>query len=172
MPAIYLCDKVPDLILCEDLNQWKQYEDQLYQIFKADFIDDWPFLFNLPVRLRRRDPVDGKEEAFYHVTCNHFLESNNDRQPDLERCARICWIRYFIEHIDCTQIPCNECNGILIWDEPWKHNKTRTLIFLEEERYIVVLEKRETCYFLITAYYIGQDHTLAKLKKSYKHCVH
>ena len=39
---------------------------------------------------------------------------------------------------------------------------------LEEERYIVVLEKREKYCLLVTAFYIEHDHTLDKKLKKYE----
>ena len=40
-------------------------------------------------------------------------------------------------------------------------------MLFEEERYIVVLERRENYVLLITAFYIEQDHTLEKKVKEY-----
>lgn len=166
MPVINFCAMVPDLILCENLNEWNQYEDKLYQIFKADFVDNTPYYYTLPVKIRRHPLFLGREEAFYHITCNHFSDIE-ERQPDLERCARICWVRYLIENDDCSQHGCAECDGILIWEEP-KGETKRIHILLEVERYIVVLEKREGYYLLITAYFIEHNHSLRKLRKRYE----
>lgn len=62
---------------------------------------------------------------------------------------------------------CEECTGIKLWDKPDK-NTHRTHILLEEEKYIVVLEKRPDYCLLITAYYFDREHTLVKKLKEYE----
>ncbi|KJR46475.1 hypothetical protein UF75_3140 [Desulfosporosinus sp. I2] len=47
----------------------------------------------------------------------------------------------------------------------------RTHIFLEEERYLVVVEKRPTYCLLITAFYFDQEHRLRKILERYNKAV-
>lgn len=79
---------------------------------------------------------------------------------------RIRWVRKFIENnrSHCELI---DCSGIKMWNKPFK-NTHRTHILLEEERYIVVLEKRDTYYLLITAHYLDIDHSLRKKVAEYE----
>jgi len=59
---------------------------------------------------------------------------------------------------------CNSCDGIKVWSVPYK-STTRVHLLLEEERYIVVLERRKSYCLLITAFYFEHDHSLkAKIK--------
>ena len=76
------------------------------------------------------------------------------------------WVRAFIENYNCDPSKCTGCDGIKIWEKPYKNNQRIHLLF-EEERYIVVLERRENYVLLITAFYIEQDHTLEKKVKEY-----
>jgi len=75
----------------------------------------------------------GKEEAFFHITCQNYLNIG-DRVPDLRRCERIRWVKKFIENHKCKNL-CNNCSGILVWEKPYK-NTTRVHIMLKEEKYI------------------------------------
>ena len=56
-------------------------------------------------------------------------------------------------------------NEVVEWK--WKKGKT-VFLFFEEERYIVILNKRNGYYLLVTAYYIETNHRLNLIKKQYK----
>ncbi len=145
---------------------WKNYEDLLYSIFRKDFIDSHPYFENKIVNIRKHPMEFDKEEAFFHITCQDYSKSNN-RQPDLRRCERIRWVRAFIENYNkCSTSFCDSCDGVKIWSEPYG-NTERTHLLLEEERYIVVLEKRNNYVLLITAFYFEHDHALKKKLNHY-----
>jgi len=144
---------------------WIDYEDFLYSIFRTDFIDSHPEFEGKDVRIRFHPIEYNKEEAFYHVTCQDYLK-DGERVPDFRRCERIRWVRAFIENYNCDSSKCTGCDGIKVWEKPYKNNQRIHLLF-EEERYIVVLERRDNYVLLITAFYIEQDHTLEKKVKEY-----
>lgn len=160
------CKWLPDLIICEDLSKFNEYQENIYQIFKKDFIETHPEFFGKQVKIRFHPMEYGKEEAFFHVTCQDYLK-DGERVPDLRRCERIRWVRGFIENYNCDSSICTSCDGIKIWDEPYKSN-IRTHILLEPERYLVVVEKRPSYCLLITAFYFDQEHRLEKALKRYK----
>lgn len=163
------CEWIPDLELCCDLSHFKEYENHIYQIFRNDFIDSYPLFDAKRVKIRHEPIVFGKEEAFYHVTCQDYAK-NRQRNPDLRRCERIRWVRSFIENYACDSSACDFCDGIKLWDEKYKSN-VRTHILLEEERYMVVVEKRPKYCLLITAFYFDQDHRLRKTLQRYNRAV-
>ena len=139
---------------------WNAYEDMLYTIFKAAFIDTKPQFYGKRINIRFNPIVNGKAEAFYHVTCRdyHLFE---ERCPDYRRCERIRWVRSFIENYNCDASRCPDCDGVKVWEElAPKGSNTRVHILLEEERYMVIIELRGDYNLLITAFYIDQDHTL------------
>jgi len=159
------CKWLPDLIPCEDLSNWAEYENTLYALFKADFISSHPHFEGQQVNIRRYPIEYGKEEAFFHVTCQDYSKTGS-RDPDLRRCERIRWVRSFIENYGCDSSACPECSGVKVWREPHKSN-TRVLILLEEERYMVVVEPRKGYCLLITAFYFDQDHRLRRTLERY-----
>lgn len=105
----------------EDYDSWQEYEDTLYSIFKSDFIDSHPQFDGKRVNIRRHPIEYGKEEAFFHVTCQDYLK-NGERVPDLRRCERIRWVRAFIENYKCNSALCDECDGVKVWKVPYKRN--------------------------------------------------
>ena len=62
-----------DLLLLEDEeNGWKAYEEKLYKIF-CDDIKDGGLTFKGKIVKIRYEPIEyGKEEAFFHITCQEY----------------------------------------------------------------------------------------------------
>nr|MBQ4453520.1 hypothetical protein [Clostridia bacterium] len=116
---------------------WIDYEDFLYSIFRTDFIDSHPEFEGKGVRIRFHPIENNKEEAFYHATCQDYRK-DGERVPDFRRCERIRWVRAFIENYNCDPSKCTDCDGIKVWEKPYKNNQRIHLLF-EEERYIVVV---------------------------------
>lgn len=159
---------LPELELYNDFDDWQKYQDILYDIFKNDFILSHPQFEGKNVNIRKHPIEYGKEEAFFHVTCQDYCKEG-ERNPDMRRCERIRWVRAFIENYNsCESIQCEEtCDGIKKWTRLYK-NRERIHILLEEERYMVVIELRESYCLLITAFYIEHDHTLDKKLEEYE----
>lgn len=157
---------LPDQVYFSDFESWGKYQDYLYDIFKNDFIRSRPIFEKKEVNIRRHPIEYGKEEAFFHVTCQDYSK-NGERVPDMRRCERIKWVRAFIENYDCDSSQCSQCSGIKVWSEPYK-NTTRVHILLEKEKYMVVLERRDSYVLLITAFYFDHHHALEKKLKHYE----
>lgn len=159
---------LPELVTCQDWCRWGEYEEELYSIFKSNFVADHPQYCGKPVQIRKH-PIDhGREEAFWHVTCKDFFK-DGEREPDINRCERIKWVRAFIENSTCNEPFCVECDGMLVWSTTYQKSKCpRVKILLEEERYVVIVEVRKEYCLLITAFYIDQDHRLNKMIKEYR----
>ena len=152
---------LPELMVQSDYEDWQHYYDAVYGIFHSDFIEDHPYFESKKVVIRKYPIEHGREDAFFHVTCQDYYHQN-DRAPDFRRCERIRWVRKFIENYNCDPSLCEDCEGVKIWAEPY-HSTERVHLLLEEERYLVVLERRRDYILLITAYYVDQDHSLDKL---------
>lgn len=157
---------LPGLEEYDGYADWSAYETRLYEIFKDDFINHHPDFEGKRVAIRKHPIEYGKEEAFFHITCQDY-QKNNARVPDLRRCERIRWVKAFIENYNCDSTKCVECEGVKVWTEPYK-NTSRVHILLEEEKYIVVIERRETYNLLITAFYFDHEHALKKKLKHYE----
>ncbi|WP_128426323.1 hypothetical protein [Gudongella oleilytica] len=159
---------LPNLEFFEDYNsEWAAYQNALYTIFKKDFIDSRPSFKGIRVSIRKHPVEYGKEEAFFHVTCQDY-NGDGERAPDFRRCERIRWVKSFIEEHNCDSSACAECDGIKLWEEPAPRGSyKRVHLLLEEERYMVVVEPRDSYCLLITAFYFEQDHSLRKKLQHY-----
>ena len=138
---------------------YKKYLNELYVYFKEELLNADLRIKNLPVRFREYPPEGlDKEEAFYHLTCRNYSHKIDHRMPDFNRAERIRIIRAIIDNfLKCEKcILDDSCNGILMWIEPF-NNSNRIHLYLQEERYIIVLEKRTGYYLLITAFYVDNE---------------
>lgn len=161
------CDWLPDLLEYDNMYpNLEIYDNAVYNIFKRDFIDSSPTFKGLDVKIKFRPYHENREESYFHITSNDYYHEDN-RNIDIKRCERIKWLRKFIENSDCNKNTCLECSGMKVWSTLYKKNRLRIKIMLEEERYLVVLEKRENFYLLITAYYIDPNHRLRALVKEF-----
>lgn len=160
---------LPPIERCKDFTQYDEYVDSIYNIFQHDFIYSSPSFDGLLVKTDLSVGISGKARGFEHVITNDF-EKNKKRYPDFPRCERIRWIRAFIENYTCKEnIICgdDECDGLKVWKK--RQGKHHRIVFLfEEEYFIVIIEQRKDCYFLVTAYYINYDHTMDKLVDEYE----
>lgn len=131
--------------------------EAVYAVFKHDFIDSRPIFDDKPLSLKKRPFIEGKEYTFYHLTSEG--DNENDRVFNIGRAECITFVRAIIDNINhpYLKVWCNKRKG-----------KERTLIFHEEESYLVVLEKRKNYTLLWTAYQVTRTHTYNKLMKEYK----
>lgn len=159
------CNWLPELMLYEDYQSWDDYQEAIYKVFCEDFKESSPEFKGQKVKVRYHPIEFGKEEAFFHITCQDYRK-DGERVPDFRRCERIKWVRKFIENYNCNQRECEHCEGVKVWREPYKSN-SRVHILLEEERYMVVIECRKDYCLLITAFYFEHDHSLNKKLKKY-----
>lgn len=157
---------LPELFDVSDLRNWEQIYNDIYAIFHEDFIESAPIFEGKKVWIRKYPYEFGREKAFYHLTCQDY-EKTMDRKPDLRRCERVRWIRAFIENYACDPSLCEDCDGVKVWSEPYK-NTSRVYLLLEEELYVVILERRENYVLLVTAFYIDQDHKMDKLIRKWE----
>lgn len=165
-----ICKWLPKLIYLESFDgDWPSYDNSLYRIFKHDFIDNTPTFKGKPVRIRKYPMQGDKEQAYFHVTSVDSSKTSNDpndRIPDMRRCERILWIRKVIENYDCKE-NCAGCNGIKVWNKPYKMYQ-RTHILFQDYKFLVVLEEREDYVLLISSFYIEYGHTLDNKLKEYE----
>lgn len=158
---------IPDINPCENLAEWDEYDNELYAIFKRDWLDSCPVFMGLPVYVRHNPKWGGREEGYWHLTCCDYGKEGNgpeSRNPDIKRCERIEWPRAFVENYRvcaaCDANDADECSGVRVWRARSMRGKERYKILHETERYLVVLEPRKTYCLLITAYYLDNEQSL------------
>ena len=163
------CKWLPAIVECKDFTKWNEYLEEIYKIFKKDFVNTKPIFENKIVNFRRA-PMDGKyEHTFTHLTHKdeyHNSDNPNDRIPDPRRAERIGWNRAIIDNYKCNE-QCENCDKVLHFEEYYKKN-IRVYLLFRNVKFLVILEKRESYNLLITGYYIEYEHTMKKYIKKYE----
>ena len=165
------CKLLPPLNECTDLAEWKNYEENLYQIFQNTFLINTLSFQNKMIRIKEYPKYNNYETAFIHLICKQEsikTTNPNDREPDLRRAERLHWIKFIITSYPCLE-NCINCHGILLYKEYYNGNTNRLRIklFLPIERYLIVLEERKNYLLLITAFYIDNEKSLNKCYSRY-----
>jgi len=107
--------------------------------------------------LKSHPVIEGKEATFWHLISDGNVEA--ERLPDLRRCERICWPRYIIEHMNDA--------AVKVWENT-RNGKTRTLLWVEESEYLVVIAERGGYSLMWTAYTVTRENQKTKLRKEYE----
>lgn len=132
------------------------YIEAVYQVFVRDFVIGRPLFRGTKLSLKKHPIENGKECTFYHIT--HTGQDEKTRIPDLRRMERIGYPRPMIDN--------SSDPALIVW-ENMRANKNRILIYHEQERYLVVLEKRSNYVLFWTAYLIEHDNRHEKLLREY-----
>ena len=149
---------LPELELLSDYDgDWGHYLEGIYEIFKADFVNQKPIFRGQPLRLKRYPITHDKEATFWHMVSSGEVEA--DRLPDLRRCERIRWPKQVIEN--------EYMDEIRVWEE-MKNGNTRIHLWLYAEDSLVVLDKRYRYCLPWTAYYVEYNHQRRKLDKRWE----
>lgn len=166
---------IPEETDSSEFDSWEEYDRFLYSVFKSDFVDSRPIFEGMEVKPRTNPRFDEREESFWHLTCRDYRHKSGlpeSRDPDLDRCRRIRWPRAFIEHhLECGYHDINPgcCSGVVVWRSTHKSKKgkpkERVKLYLKEEQYLLVMEKRNRYYLLITAYRITEEWSIRSIER-------
>lgn len=75
-------------------SDWPTYEDELYALFRADFLVAPVLWRGQRVTVKGEPLLNGKEDGFWHVVTETGPSGRrDDRVPNLDRCARIRWVK-------------------------------------------------------------------------------
>lgn len=149
---------MPNLIDINDFdNDWSLYLDYIYQLYLEEFFYNTVFHKGVPVKTFTNLEYNGKQATFNHIT----TKGSRDRLYNTLRCERYEWIKAMIEGKRCEK-----CEDIAIWPEK-KGKKHRVLIWCKKTNFLIVLEKRKTEFYLITAYCVIYSNKERDLRHSY-----
>ncbi|MDP2897064.1 MAG: hypothetical protein Q8Q12_10980 [bacterium] len=151
-------DWLPPLIRLSDYEgDWRSYLDVLYKLFEEDFVNSTPEFRGRKLRLKRYPLSKGKEATFWHMISEGRDEAS--RQPDLNRCERLRWVKAVIENAGDP--------AVRVW-ETTRHRERRICLWLEAQEYLVVLAARKGYLLPWTAYTVTRDHRKRKLQTEYE----
>lgn len=147
---------LPKLVYLSDYANWSDYLDDLQKMFLYDFIECDPCFKDKEVKIKS-GYINDKNITFWHIISDG--ENETDRTLNEDRCQRIKWPKAYID---------NESKpAIKIWENKRKR-RTRVLLYIEEENYLVILEDRKEYYLLWTAYFVLGRRSKERLLNEWK----
>jgi hypothetical protein len=147
----------PDLVPFSG-SDWPAYERQIYELFRADFLVTPVTWRGQPVTIQREPLLNGKEEGFWHLTTETGPSGKvGDRYPDLERCARIRWVKAILT------APANEVRTFGQMRGTYQHFG----IALPDFSYIVFLRQWPKAVQLKAAYNVAATYKQARYREQW-----
>lgn len=139
---------LPPLVLLTDYETCS-YIDAVYYFFRMDVIDANFTFLDLPVTYPWHPSYDNKHFCFWHlISQNYGNDKEEERIPDIRRCERIRWIAYVISNA-------NNCERVWCWEKEVRTSRGRSthiVLYLHEEKYMVILRRKNNRLELVTAY--------------------
>lgn len=138
---------------------WPAYEERIYDLFSADFLDTPIEWRGQPVTIQRESLLNGKEEGFWHLVTETGPSGKiGDRYPDLDRCARILWVKAVLT----APAPAVRTFGQM------RGNYQHYGIALADFSYMVFLRQWPSQVQLKAAYYVTAAHKQAGYRKQWE----
>jgi hypothetical protein len=159
MPSGWLPNPVA---LSDFRGDWFAYFEAIYKVYLDDFVYDQPLFRGRKVRTIVEPMREGKEESFWHVVQG---KSSTNSEQDMNRCARIPWIRPMIEAAGQGQL---KCWSVRRSTQGKRRAQPRIVIALDDFSYVVVLLDMKKSPLLFTAYYVDQPHQRVKLADEFR----
>ena len=148
---------LPDIITLGDFGgEWDRFFPAVYEAFHRDFVRSRPMYAGERLALKRHPVILGKEATFWHLTSEGKIE--DERLVDIRRCERIAWPRQIIDH--------SEDDAVKVWSDI-RNGETRTILWLEESDYAVVLAERNGFTLVWTAYVVKPNRA-AQFRREYQ----
>ncbi len=151
--------ELPELITLKEFKgDFDAFLEAVYQIFKAEYLDNRPVFRGLPLRLKDIPFVNGKEATFWHMITTGEIEA--DRKYDSKRMERIRWSPKMINE--------SEHPYLKVWCNSRQRGQESVLIWHEGEKFLVVLRDRGNYLLPWTAYPVYYRNMEKKLMKEYE----
>lgn len=142
---------------------WNSYEEAIYAVYLHSVVHGGLRFLEAPIKAQFRPETRGKGFSFWHLISEAPDRDNrneDDRIPDLERCARIQWVAWCIRNAE---------NDGFSWWENRRKSETHVVIWAEAHDFAVVLAKRQTRkgprYYLLKTAYCLKAHRRATFAK-------
>jgi len=151
-----------------DINgKWEDILKRLYEVFERDFKKSKTYHKEDVVVYDNNVKSDGKgmEEGFWHVITKDTRDKKTreviERLFEPRRAERLSWAKPLIEN--------HRAKNVKYWnyDKGTKDKGIRTYIWLEDEDFLVVLQRRKNCYFWITSMYVNSQKNRDELLREY-----
>ncbi|PJK12219.1 hypothetical protein CO614_05615 [Lysobacteraceae bacterium NML120232] len=148
-----------------DFPGWEAYEDAIYAVYLETVAHARLTFCGSPLKVRFKPETKKKGYGFWHLISEASDQRNRneeDRLPDLQRCERVRWVAWCIQHADAGT------PGFSWWENE-RRGETHVVLWAEAHDYAVILAKRKTQqgprYYLLKTAYCLHSRTVRKFEK-------
>ena len=132
---------------------YKKYKNEVKKQFINDFVNTPIYRNNKRISVgKTQEEID---KCFDHITSVGSMDSKT-RLPDLRRMECIYILKSILTDKDCQQ-----CKNYYVWEKEEKYLKEK--IFCPETGYLIILNKRNFIYKIVSAYFIESPSKRKKL---------
>ena len=142
-------DFLPPMISLD--GSYEEIIESLYEVFRNDFIQNRAKHLGRDVAYNGviNQFSQGKVEGFWHVITRDD-STRRDRLIDYRRAERLPWARPLMEK------PYNNEIRFFFYDEGDSRKGIRHYIWLENHKYVVILQRKKSHYIWVTAFYVEE----------------
>lgn len=155
--------RFPDLICLEHFGgNFSAWIEAVYRIYHEQVVRGGLTFQGMPLACKFTPETDGKGFAFWHcVSEQGDAPGEDNRTIDTRRAERIAWIAHAVQ----SAAP----DGPVVWWEAYRGTRPRVVIWIREDRYAVILERRPSNYMLWTTYQVrsGREKAFAAEHAAY-----
>lgn len=146
MDLFNLDDHIPGL----GIDPSAEHLEELFQLFKADFLDNEFYLNGCKVMIDVRKSKEVGYEKYPHTFVKIITRGEKGKRCfDKKRANKIHWIKPILENKDTEDVICFqflEADG-----------KTRDYFWFKEGFFLVVMEKIRPDYVIVSCFHIDDD---------------
>lgn len=146
MDLFNLDDHIPGL----GIDPSAEHLEELFQLFKADFLDNEFYLNGCKVMIDVRKSKEKGYEKYPHTFVKIITRGvKGKRCFDKKRANKIHWIKPILENKDTEDVTCFqflEADG-----------KTRDYFWFKEGFFLVIMEKIKPDYVIVSCFHIDDD---------------
>jgi len=146
MDLFNLDDHIPGL----GIDPSATHLEELYQLFKADFLDSEFYLDGCKVMIDVRKSKEKGYEKYPHTFVKIITRGEKGKRSfDKKRANKIHWIKPILENKDTDDVTCFqflEADG-----------KTRDYFWFKEGFFLVIMEKIRPDYVIVSCFHIDDD---------------
>jgi hypothetical protein len=146
MDLFDLDDHIPNL----GIDPSTEHLEELYQLFKSDFIDNVFYFDGSKVIIDIRNSKEDGFENYPHTFVKIITRGNKGKRAfDKKRANKIHWIRPILENRNTEDITCFQ------YLEP--DGKIRDYFWFKEGYFLVVMEKITPDYVIVSCFHIDDE---------------
>ena len=145
-------------------------DDELYKYFLDNIYNGNLKIFGMDIKTFTTPIEDNRMQGFFHLTTKTKKNFGIKIRMKEDRAYFINYVVLMINNFEnCKNCSNIDCNKIKVWTAPYKGTKRIKLLYTDDNySYIVILERKKNCVYIVTSYLIDEPGYLDKILKEYE----